>query len=71
MTAALKIIIAAGAVALIWQGWENLSLLRGTWLNDLRLVLLLVAAFVVLSAAQWLSARVDAMLGGPAEHPPG
>lgn len=62
MTTAVKIVIALAAVGLIWLGWRELGLLSGTWLNDVRLVLLVAAVFLVLTAAERLSARVEAAL---------
>ena len=54
-------VIAGGTI--IW-GWWNLTLLRGTVFWEFRFVTLAVAAFLVLSLAQWLSGKIVALSGG-------
>ena len=42
----------------IWSAYENLTLLRGSVLWDLRYVVLCVTAIMVLSLAQWITAKI-------------
>lgn len=61
--AAIHIALMAAAAAVLWWGWSNLNLLRGTPVFEFRFVLLLAAGFLVLSAAQalagWLAPPKD------------
>ncbi|MEM8663957.1 MAG: hypothetical protein AAGF49_07515 [Pseudomonadota bacterium] len=63
----LAIALALIAVAGIVVMWRNLSILRGTALNDLRFVVFAVGTFAVLSVAQRLSAFLAARLEGGGE----
>ena len=47
------------ACAAIWYAFNNLSVLRGSVLWDLRYVVLGVAAVLCLSAAEWIVKRFD------------
>jgi len=49
-------VLTAGACAAVWYGYENLALLRGSVLWDLRYVVLGVAAVLALGLAQWIAA---------------
>ncbi|MDA8585307.1 hypothetical protein N9L47_03455 [Rhodobacteraceae bacterium] len=49
----LAILLALGAAAGLWFGYDNLKQLRGTPLFDFRYVVFAVAAFLGLSAIEW------------------
>lgn len=52
-------VLAALACVLLWFGWQEIGLLRGTWFWELRYVVAGVAAIAVLTAARWVEARVS------------
>ena len=60
----VAIVLMALACGAIWWGWSEIRLLRGTVFWEFRLVLLLIAAFVLLSVAERVSAWLEAQLGG-------
>ena len=64
MSRALAIRLAGHALVLaitagLWFGWAPLmGLFRGSWLNDLRMVIGAVAIILLLSALDWLWTRL-------------
>ena len=46
----------------IWSAYENLTILRGSVLWDLRYVVLCVTAIMVLSLAEWTAAKIGSRL---------
>lgn len=64
MSVLVQIVLTAGAAALVWFGWEEIRILRGTWFDDLRLFLFLLFVFFVFSLAQWIANRITALFGG-------
>lgn len=67
MPGAVGIVLTLAACGGVYAGYENLALLRGSVLWDLRYVLLGIGAVLVLSLAEWLSARIAAVLVTRAE----
>lgn len=56
--------VTVAAVLVVLAAWWNLDLLRGTFLWELRYVAFLVVAVLVLTAAEWIAARLAALVGG-------
>ena len=60
----LAILLALGAAAALWFGYDNLRQLRGTPLFDFRYVVFAVAAFLGLSAIEWALGWVKGKIEG-------
>lgn len=63
MSIAVHIVLTVLALGALWLGWEQIGILRGTWFHDVRLILLLVYAVLVLSLAQWIAGLIDKATG--------
>lgn len=61
-----RLVAAVGAVlalAGLWYGWENISVIRRTWFWDLRYVAFAVVAFLFLSVMESVVGRLRRALG--------
>ncbi len=60
----IAILLAAGAAAALWYGYDNLRMLRGTPLFDFRYVVYAVVSFLGLSAIEWVYGWIKGKIEG-------
>ncbi|MEJ6391887.1 hypothetical protein V8J82_01385 [Gymnodinialimonas sp. 2305UL16-5] len=54
-----QIALMASGLGLIWWGWQELNILRGTMFFEYRYILLGVGAILILTCAQSLAGWID------------
>jgi hypothetical protein len=61
----LAIVTAFGGLAALWFGYNNLNVFRGTPLFEFRYFILAIAAFLGLSALEWLVGWIKSKIEKP------
>ncbi|GFE64181.1 hypothetical protein [Litoreibacter roseus] len=67
MSRILSIICMLAASGAAWFAYDQISILRRTWLWELRFVVLLVAGFLLLTFAEWIFAKITGLISKPEE----
>lgn len=57
----IAILVTLLAAGLVWWGWDDLRLLRGTFLWEVRFVAFGVGAIAIITAAEWLAVKAAAV----------
>lgn len=64
MSLVLKAAVALAAIALLVLAWRSLPMLRGTPFSDVRHLVFVAGAFLLLTGAEWVAGRIGAVLDG-------